>query len=114
MSLLLQALQKAAKSREEGDVDLSADALAMDDELSLEPSVSPTRAIPESVSSPPAGSAKAATVVQAGSIPAFSPMDYAREHYMLTFIGGAFLVALAYGAYVYIQINRPFRSTTSA
>ncbi|HVY06060.1 MAG TPA: tetratricopeptide repeat protein [Burkholderiales bacterium] len=111
MSLLLQALQKAAKSREEGEVDLSADALAMADELALESPIPPARAIPEPTSTPPAGSAKAAAVVQAGSIPAFSPMDYAREHYMLTFIGGAFLVALAYGAYVYIQINRPFHSS---
>ena len=109
MSLLLQALQKAAKSREEGDVDLSGEELSMSDELALEPSPS----IPRTSQDPPSAptSAQAATVIQAGTVPAFDPMDYAREHYMLTFLGVALLFALGYGTYVYWQVNRPFRSS---
>ncbi|HEX4985616.1 MAG TPA: tetratricopeptide repeat protein [Burkholderiales bacterium] len=112
MSLLLQALQKAAKSREDGDADpSSAGSLALADELALEtePPPAPRSAASAAESAPAATPAQAATVVQASSVPAFSPLDYAREHYMLTFIGGAFLAALAYGAYVYIQVNHPFR-----
>jgi Tfp pilus assembly protein PilF len=113
MSLLLQALQKAAKSREESEVDLSSvDALAMADELALEPTPSAPRSRQDSPASPT--SAQAATLVQAGSVPAFDPLEYAREHYMLTFVGVAFLLAAAYGTYVYIQVNRPFRSSAPA
>ncbi len=105
MSLLLQALQKAAKSREESEVDLSAvDALAMADELELEPTPSAPRSRQDSPASPT--SAQAATLVQAGNVPAFDPLEYAREHYMLTFVGVAFLLAAAYGTYVYIQVNK--------
>jgi Tfp pilus assembly protein PilF len=107
MSLLLQALQKAAKSRDEGEVDLSAGELAMADELALEPTPSRTH---QEAPAPPT-SAQAATLVQATSVPAFDPLDYAREHYMLTFIGAAFVFAAGYGAYVYMQVNRPFRSS---
>ena len=112
MSLLLQALQKAAKSREEGDGDLSADALTMAGELTLEPTPSAPRAN-QNAPAPPTF-AQAATVVQAGSAPAFDPLDYAREHYMLTFVSIAFLLAAAYGTYVYVQVNRPFRSSAPA
>lgn len=111
MSLLLQALQKAAKSREDGEVDLSADALAMADELSLEPTPSaPLRTQGDTPA--PATSAQAATVVQAGTVPAFDPMDYVREHYMLAIVGLAILLGAGYGTYVYLQVNRPFRSST--
>jgi len=112
MSLLLQALQKAAKSREEGEVDLSADALSMADELALEPTPSPSRTHQETTA--PHTSAQAATVVQASSVPAFDPLDYAREHYMLTIVGAALLLAVGYGTYVYMQLNRPFRSAVPA
>jgi tetratricopeptide (TPR) repeat protein len=114
MSLLLQALQKAAKSREEGEADLSAEDIGMAGELSLDP-IAPIRTPKEpapSVTTP--SSAQAATVMQASAaaIPRFDPMDYAREHYMVTMIGGAILLALCYGAYVYIQIAHPFRSSS--
>jgi Tfp pilus assembly protein PilF len=112
MSLLLQALQKAAKSREEGEVDLSADALPMADELALEPTPAPPRGQQDAPAQPT--SAQAATVVQAGSVPAFDPMDYAREHYMLTVVGVAILLAIGYGAYIYLQMNKPFRSSAPA
>ncbi len=113
MSLLLQALQKAAKSREEGEADLSAEDIGMAGELSLDP-VAPIRTSKEpapTLATP--SSAQAATVVQASAaaIPRFDPMDYAREHYMVTVIGGAIVLALCYGAYVYIQIAHPFRSS---
>ena len=111
MSLLLQALQKAAKSREEGEVDVSDNALAID-ELTLEPTGPAPRTHQHAPA--PSASARAATVVQAGSVPAFDPLDYAREHYMLTFIGGAFLFAAGYCTYVYMQVNRPFRSSAPA
>jgi len=107
---LLQALQKAAKSRDEGEVDLSVGELAMADELALEPTL--PRAHQEAPAPPT--SAQAATLVQAGSVPRFDPLDYAREHYMLTFIGAAFVFAAGYGAYVYMQVNRPFRSSAPA
>jgi Flp pilus assembly protein TadD len=109
MSLLLQALQKAAKSRQAGDPDLSVEEMSMSDELALEPSPAPHRTSQEPHSAPT--SAQAATVVQAGRLPAFDPIDYAREHYMLTFIGIALLFAVGYGTYVYLQVNRPFRSS---
>jgi len=112
MSLLLQALQKAAKSREEGEVDLSAGALSMSDELALEPTP-PAPRTQRDAPTPPT-SAQAATVVQAGSVPAFDPLDYAREHYMLTIVGVALLLAAGYGAYIYIQLNKPFRSSAPA
>jgi Tfp pilus assembly protein PilF len=112
MSLLLQALQKAAKNREEGEVDLSADALAMADELALEPTPSAPRTREDAPASPT--SAQAATVMQAGRVPGFDPVEYAREHYMLTFVGVAFLLAAAYGTYVYVQVSRPFRSSAPA
>ncbi|MBC8007078.1 MAG: tetratricopeptide repeat protein [Prolixibacteraceae bacterium] len=111
MSLLLQALQKAAKSREESDVDVSVDGLTVADELALEPSSSPLREQEVGASHT---FAQAATVVQAGSIPAFDPLDYAREHYMLTIVGVALLLAAGYGTYVYFQINKPFRNSAPA
>ncbi|MEO8156965.1 MAG: tetratricopeptide repeat protein [Betaproteobacteria bacterium] len=112
MSLLLQALQKAAKSREEGEVDLQVDALSLGDELSLEPSPSRPHAQQEISASPT--SAQAAMLVQAASMPGFDPMDYAREHYMLAIAGGAIIAALGYGIYVYLQLNSPFRSPPPA
>lgn len=113
MSLLLQALQKAAKSREEGEADLSAEDIGMAGELSLDP-VAPARTAKDPVPALSTPSpAQAATVVQASAAatPGFDPMDYAREHYMVTVIGAAVLAALCYGAYVYIQIAHPFRSS---
>ena len=111
MSLLLQALQKAAKSRAEGDTEDSADALAVAQELALEPTSAGLR---PSNAEPASSPAQAATVVQAGRVPAFDPVDYAREHYMVTFIGVALLFAVGYAAYVYMQLNRPFRNAAPA
>jgi Tfp pilus assembly protein PilF len=116
MSLLLQALQKAAKSREDGETPAPPAGGGMDPELELEPVQSePTLA--EELGAPdvapatasPAARAQAATVVQAGrAAPGFDPIDYAREHYMLSLVAVAILFALLYGGYVYIQIAQPF------
>ena len=110
MSLLLQALQKAAKSRE-GDADVAAPLPATD--LALEPA-SPAPRNRQEASALSATPAQAATLMQAASVPAFDPLDYAREHYMITFVALAFLFAVAYGTYVYVQINHPFRGSVTA
>lgn len=111
MSLLLQALQKASRNRVDGDIDPSADSPAIPDELTLQPEAPAPRAYQPSST---ASSAQAATVVQASAVPGFDPFDYAREHYMLTFVGAAFLFALGYGLYVYMQINKPFQRSAPA
>ncbi|HWH46910.1 MAG TPA: tetratricopeptide repeat protein [Burkholderiales bacterium] len=110
MSLLLQALQKAAKSREEIDGEPASEA-AGTDQLALEPIASEQSLRDEMPPYSPTP-AQAATVVQASRLPAFDPMGYARDHYMIVFLGAAVLVAIIYGSYVYIQISNPglFRS----
>jgi Tfp pilus assembly protein PilF len=117
MSLLLQALQKAAKSREEGEGDLPVAALALADEPAPEPAREPALSAPSAPRTqrdPPGSSAQAATLLPAGSAPGIDPREYARQHYMMTFVGVALLSALACGAYVYLQMYPPFRSSTPA
>jgi Tfp pilus assembly protein PilF len=111
MSLLLQALQKAAKSREGGEGEPNSEPSATD-QLALEPIVSEQMLRDEMPSNSPTR-AQAATVVQASSMPPFDPIGYARDHYMIVFLGAAVLVAFIYGGYVYIQISNPglLRST---
>jgi Flp pilus assembly protein TadD len=111
MSLLLQALQKASKTRG-GEGEGSAPDPLDSDELSLEPlgSSEPApreAAVPAAVAAPAATPAQAAAVMQASRAPAFDPFDYAREHYMIVFIACALLVAIGYGTYVYIQVANP-------
>jgi Flp pilus assembly protein TadD len=111
MSLLLQALQKAAKSREEGESEPGSEPSA-GDQLALEPIASEPMLRDEMPSHSPTP-AQAATVVQASRLPAFDPIGYARDHYMIVFLGAAVLVAIIYGGYVYIQVSNPglLRST---
>ena len=111
MSLLLQALQKAAKSREEGEGEPKA-APPVAGELTLDPMHSEPTLQEEMPDSPPT-QAQAATVVQAGRTPGFDPIDYVRDHQMIVFLALALLIAFGYGAYVYIQISNPglFRSS---
>jgi len=111
MSLLLQALQKAAKSREEVEGEPGSGP-AIADQLALEPIASEPMLRDEMPSYSPT-SAQAATVVQASRLPAFDPIGYARDHYMIVLLGAAVLVALIYGGYVYIQVSNPglLRST---
>lgn len=105
MSLLLQALQKAAKSREEGEGEPGSGATP-EEQLSLEPIASEPTLRDEMPSHTPTP-AQAATVVQASRMPPFDPIGYAREHYMIVFLGTALLVTIIYGAYVYIQVSNP-------
>jgi Flp pilus assembly protein TadD len=111
MSLLLQALQKAAKSREEVEGEPGSGSTAAD-QLALEPMASEPMLRDEMPSHSPTP-AQAATVVQASRLPAFDPIGYARDHYMIVFLGAAVLVAIIYGSYVYIQVSNPglLRST---
>jgi Tfp pilus assembly protein PilF len=111
MSLLLQALQKAAKSREEVEGEPGSGPAAAD-QLTLEPMASEPTLRDEMPSHSPTP-AQAATVVQASRVPAFDPIDYARDHYMIVFLGAAVLVAIIYGGYLYIQVSNPglLRST---
>ena len=105
MSLLLQALQKASKSREhgEGEPGSASDAA---DQLALEPIASEPLLRDEMPNHSPTP-AQAATVVQASRLPPFDPIGYARDHYMIVFLGAAVLVAIIYGSYVYIQVSNP-------
>jgi Flp pilus assembly protein TadD len=111
MSLLLQALQKAAKSREEIEGE-SASGSTTADQLALEPIASEPMLRDQMPNHSPTP-AQAATVVQASRVPVFDPIGYARDHYMIVFVGTAVLVAIIYGSYVYIQVSSPglLRST---
>ena len=111
MSLLLQALQKAAKTRENGEGEPRS-ARGAADQLALEPIESEPTLRDEMPSHSPTP-AQAATVVQASRMPPFDPIGYARDHYMIVFLGAAVLVAIIYGGYVYIQVSNPglLRST---
>lgn len=107
MSLLLQALQKAARTREGSEGEQPPEG-AVTEDLSLEPLAEPR--LREDDQAPPrsgASSAQAATVMRASEPPSFAPIDWAREHYMLTFLGAAILFAIGYGTYVYIQVTNP-------
>lgn len=105
MSLLLQALQKAAKNREDGATEGAVES-GENAELSLEPVTEPE--IGEEVTPDPTPSpAQAATVMRAAETPSYTALDWMRDHYMMTFIGGAVLFAIGYGLYVYIQISNP-------
>ncbi len=112
MSLLLEALQKASKNRDEANAEITGDITEMADELALEPTLSAPDVLPDPAGSPTA--AQAATLLQARSAPGFNVLDYAREHYMISFLGCAVLFALVYGTYVYVQVAQPFRSSAPA
>lgn len=114
MSLLLQALQKASKNRDENAAAEAAPAPdPLDsDELMLEPLGAAARGDAPGEPAPAAAAAysspaQAAAIMQAKRPPAFDPMEYAREHYMIVFIAMAFLFAAGYGAYVYLQVSNP-------
>jgi Flp pilus assembly protein TadD len=113
MSLLLQALQKAAKSREDGEGEAASADTFSADELKLEPlTVEPSLRDEMPRAAPAPTPAQAATVMRASRAAAFDPIDYAREHYMIVFVAAATLFALGYGGYVYVQVSNPglFRS----
>lgn len=116
MSLLLQALQKAAKNRDDSTQDSAAQDDGGDD-LTLEPLAEPqlnkeTGPVDERPTGPASSPEDAAGVMRASEIPSYSALEWARDHYMLTFLASAVLFAIVYGLYVYIQISNPglFRS----
>ena len=108
MSLLLQALQKAAKSRDgsDGGEQPQSPAEVSRPDLSLEPLPQPAGR-EQAVASPEPTPAHAANVLRASEAPGFSGVDWAREHYMITFVGAALLFAVGYGVYIYIQVSNP-------
>ena len=117
MSLLLQALQNAAKNRDEKGAKAGAES-ADDANLELEPLAEPhlhadssgtsSRASASSTASPE----YAAGVMRANSGAQYSMVDWAREHYMVTTFALLALFTLFYAVYFYIQISQPamFRS----
>ncbi|HWA14321.1 MAG TPA: tetratricopeptide repeat protein [Burkholderiales bacterium] len=111
MSLLLQALQKASKNREDGAEPGPGPDPLDSEELSLEPLGAAAQGeAPREASvaaAPSATPAQAAAMMQVSRAPAFDPIEYAREHYMLMFIAIAFLFAAGYGGYVYVQVSNP-------
>ena len=112
MSLLLEALQKASKNRDEANAETTGNITETADELALEPTLSAPDVLPDPAGSPTA--AQAATLLQARSAPGFNVLDYAREHYMISFLGCAVVFALVYATYVYMQVAQPFRSPAPA
>lgn len=118
MSLLLQALQKASKDRDNNTDSAPVDGAASDDDLTLEPLPEPRlndEAMPANdlAADPSPTPDDAADVMRANEIPSYTALDWAREHYMLTFLAGAVLFAIFYGLYVYVQVSNPgwLRST---
>jgi Tfp pilus assembly protein PilF len=117
MSLLLQALQKASKDRD-NNTGGSAVEGADDDDLALEPMPEPqliedAEPLDDIGPEPSSTPDDAADVMRASEAPSYTALDWARDHYMLTFLAGAALFAIVYGLYVYIQVSNPawLRST---
>ena len=117
MSLLMKALEKAAKDREGGEA--ASPANPTTEGLSLEPirenaNVTPepaaAAAAPQTARASTAAenkqSAKAATVMQAGRDARSSPgILRARPLFVFSVVAG--LVAVSYGGYVYLQLTNP-------
>ena len=123
MSLLIEALQNAEKTRNgDGSKDL---ATASDDpsDLTLQPLSEPQLNIsPESPqqevgieSGRESGSSQeqAASIMHANEAPKYTALDWVGDHHMLTFLALTTLFAISYGLYVYIQVANPsmFRSS---
>jgi hypothetical protein len=134
MSLLLKALQNAAKNREAGTTgsDSTAPPEPRNDtesELSLEPiepserpaatprprasASSPAAGAAGSGRIPPASPAQAQTVLRAGARPAPPPasspglLDWLARRPLVAFSTAAGLFAIGYGIYLYLQITNP-------
>ncbi len=117
MSLLLQALQKAATNRSDEAGERAAAESGNRSDLTLEPLAEPqlrNSADPDAQQTASTPSPEdAASVMQAGDTPSYSALDWARDHYMLSFLAFAILFVIFYGLYVYIQVANPamFRSS---
>jgi tetratricopeptide (TPR) repeat protein len=132
MSLLMKALEKAAKDREETGAEstpaaataaVAPGASTAKSELTLEPiapqpaaprerSLSPRKTTGAAPAAPAAAasreSAQAATVIRAGQRETGGGAGaYAREHPLFVFGTLVALFLLAYGSYVYLQITNP-------
>lgn len=134
MSLLMKALEKAAKDRTEASAEAPPPGAApaapgkMPPELTLEPVAQPaaSAAAPERKPTPPANRdikpaadpdargmpprdpAQAATVIRASKIDSKpSPLAYLRDRPLITFgvLAGLFLIG--FGGYVYVEIMNP-------
>lgn len=114
MSLLLQALQKASKTREHGEGEPDSGP-GEPDQLALEP-IASEPLLRDEMANPSPTPAQAATVVQASRMPPFDPIGYAREHYMIAFFIAVAVFVIFYGSYVYIQVSNPglFRSAPAS
>ncbi len=132
MSLLMKALEKAAKDREETDAErvvaapaapaVARAAAKAPPDLALEPIAPPVAAHYEppqsprrqsAAASPTPGaasreSAQAATVIRAGRRdPGGGVGAYVREHPLIVFGTFAALFSLGYGTYIYLQLTNP-------
>ncbi len=108
MSLLIKALEKAARERQEKNAQEGAGTAA--DGLALEPM------LPAADDDPPGTAVtsndeqrQAASAFVAASAPARGSIvvDYVRERPMLAFYIVAALFAIGYGTYVYLEISHP-------
>jgi Tfp pilus assembly protein PilF len=118
MSLLLQALEKASKDRDNATDTLAADSRSYYGHLALEPMPEPRliqrgKSTDDSPPEPRSTPDDAADVMRASKVRGYTVLDWARDHYMLTFLAGAALFAVVYGLYVYVQVSNPawLRST---
>jgi len=113
MSLLMKALEKAAKDR--GDARTEPAATAPMDELSLEPMAAEApgaprpEAAPQQAAAPAKERAQAATVLQATTPrpSAGGVMAYVRSHSVVVFGTLAGVLAVGFGIYVYLQMFHP-------
>ena len=126
MSLLMKALEKAAKDRSEARAETTAAAAAAGSakaELSLEPFGPETAAAPRPEAAPRPVAApgrapapapptreqtQAAAVLQAAARPqSAGALAYLRTHPILVLAMAAGLIAVGFGTYVYLEIARP-------
>jgi len=113
MSLLMKALEKAAKDRVDARTEPAATSPM--NELSLEPLAAEApgapgqEAPPRPAAAPSREQAQAASVLQAGAPrpTAGRPMAYARTHPVVVFGTLAGVLAVGFGVYVYLQMFHP-------
>ncbi|MGH8599743.1 MAG: tetratricopeptide repeat protein [Burkholderiales bacterium] len=107
MSLLIKALEKAARERQEQNA--REDAGTSADGLALEPMPSAADNDPRGAAATSNDGQRQAAAFVAASAPArgLFVVDYLRERPMLAFYIVAALFAIGYGTYVYLQISHP-------
>ncbi|HEX5463782.1 MAG TPA: tetratricopeptide repeat protein [Burkholderiales bacterium] len=107
MSLLIKALEKAARERQEQNAREGAGTAA--DDLALEPMPSAADDDPHGAAATSNDGQRQAAAFVAASAPArgLFVVDYLRERPMLAFYIVAALFAIGYGTYVYLEISYP-------